>query len=263
MSDPDGAKSACAFGSAMIPKDSQTSQGVPKKRKARVCAGTQNAEGVVADPPKPPLRDFLFERINGECTLFELVQALRGYFPEALAADAAFEQVDKIMAGWGGWADYFGTGMDYDAVGTTDEAKVQFRRLWRRVRFRRDKDPMQQALEKATAHPLQTLRSEKDPMPRYDRFVSLCAWLQVTRGNKPIYLPQRRLAKALSAAPTLVHEWLQMAMEDGFLKCVKKFPFGVRSAREYAFDVSRWEVLRDHAAAGCESFFRDAESVKP
>jgi len=233
-----------------VAQDSQDSQGFSRKRKDPAAPSSARAPGL-------NLKEII-EGSQGD--FFKFCRLLRAHFPEKTTAEHVFDFLDPHLQRWGGWARYFARDDDgRPGVEDSETALALMETYWRRIRFLPGKPPLQQALEKASAHPLGTLRGKKRATPKYDRFVSVCGWLQTTVGDAPVYLPERKMAELLNTSPALVHAWLRWALEDGFLKCVMRYPPGTRRANEYRFDTSRWDVLTRHAARSCAKSFREGE----
>ena len=199
----------------------------------------------------------LEERIDLEVVypppFFEFVRMVKGYWPEGKAAEEAFDAIEPIVRKFGAWPPT--TGGD---TPEGEEAFAQFTTTWRKVRYRPDETPLDNAAAKAKAYPLGTLRSQKRPVPKYDRFVSLAGWLQVTMGDRPIMLPCHGVDEILKTTPNMVSVWRQWAIEDGFLKVTKPHsfhPHGRSEATEFRFAVNRWACLAKVAQRGTQTAF--------
>jgi len=193
--------------------------------------------------------------------LFSFTRAVKSRFPEGARADDAFDQVDKIVRRLGGW-----DGLEWAEVADSEEAYDYFAHAWGRVRYRVDEGPLEQALAKATARPLSTARERGRKMPKYNRFVSVAGWLQVTAGDRNILLPVRQVAALLKTVQCRVSIWREWATKDGYLVVAKQHVFhggGVGRATEFRFDVSRWDCLRAAAALGCKAHFDFAQQHPP
>lgn len=198
--------------------------------------------------------------------LFAFTRAVKNWHTDGVQLDRAFNAVDGAMRRLGGWSV-----LGLDDVQDTESAYEFFTYAWDRVRFHADERPLQQALVKAKAYPLSTTRVHGRRMPKYDRFVSVAGWLQVTAGNRNILLPVRQVAELLSTDKyrTDKHRvsiWRELAKKDGFLAVAKQHVFrsgGVGRATEFRFDVSRWDCLRAAAALGCKAHFDFAQQHPP
>jgi len=194
--------------------------------------------------------------------LFTFTRAVKGWYEEGVELDRAFDAVDRAMHLLGGW-----TILGLDEVPDAETAYECFTHAWGRVRFRGDEGPLEQALAKAKAYPLSTARERGRKMPKYDRFVSVAGWLQVTVGDRNILLPVRQVASLLKTVPCRVSIWRELAKKDGYLAEAKAHVFhgklGVGRATEFRFDTQRWGCLQAAAASGCAAHFDFTQQHPP
>lgn len=167
------------------------------------------------------------EGMEWKTELWEFTRLLRGWVKEGTKADAMFSAADKVVRKHGGWWDVFSL--------EDEEAYTEFCLTWKKIRWRPDESPLQNALKKADAYPVKAPHQEKRsrPTPGYDRFISFAGWLQVTMGDRPIYLPVREVAKMLKTDIRMVSMWRQMAIDDGFLVVSQEHNFAARKATEF------------------------------
>jgi hypothetical protein len=199
------------------------------------------------------------ERVRREYSdweqFFQFVRLVQGYYPEGQDPEPVFDKIAPVFRGWKGWGTYFSD------IGSDEEAYTQFVHLWKKVRYRADETPLQNAEKKAMALPLGTARGQKRPMPQYNRFVSLAGWLQVSMGDRPIKLPCREVAEVLKSTPKMVSFWRQWAIEDEYLVKVKDHtyrPGGKGEATSFRFNVCRWPILEKAADKNCGRSFDEA-----
>jgi len=194
--------------------------------------------------------------------LFAFTRAVKGWYEEGVESDRAFDAVDRAMHLLGGW-----TILGLDEVPDSEAAYEFFAHGWGRVRYRGDAGPLEQALARAKAYPLSTARERGRKMVKYDRFVSLAGWLQVTVGDRNILLPVRQVAALLKTVPCRVSIWRELAKKDGYLAEAKAHVFhgklGVGRATEFRFDTARWDCLQAAAASGCAAHFDFTQQHPP
>jgi len=190
--------------------------------------------------------------------LFAFTRAVKTWHKEGVQMDPAFDKADRAMRRLGGWGI-----LELDDVQDAETAYECFAHTWARVRFDSDEGPLEQALAKAKARPLSTAREHGRKMPKYDRFVSLAGWLQVTAGDRDILLPVRQVAALLSTVQCRVSIWRGLATKDGFLTVVEPHNRGRGRATRFRFDTSRWACLMAAAASGCKAHFDFAQQHPP
>ena len=177
--------------------------------------------------------------------MWRLARMVYGYFKEGTPPEWAFDQVDQVIRSKGcDWA----TALQDPELTDSEDAYVEFESLWRKVRIPPNKTPLAAALEKAEAYPLKTNRSEKRAAPKYDRFISVVAWLQVSMGDQDIMVPCHTFDTLLQTSALMISRWRRWALADRYVvitamhECdVKKF--ADRKATHFRFDVTRWPDL--------------------
>ncbi len=195
--------------------------------------------------------------------LFAFVYLLRGD-DELVSLDpgAAWDLVDGLLRRIGRnpsgdhWTTHLGVG--------PNDAEVEFRDLWVRIRCPYGENPLQEALRRADAEPTPIGRTNY--AQSYIRFVSLCAYAQVTLGAKPIGLPQDVLARPymLGISQRNVGRYIASTVKDGFMRRVgDPKHFGNSQAHQgrgrcatYLVDLSHWPHLARQAAEGTAEMFR-------
>src|SRR5262249_43564417 len=85
--------------------------------------------------------------------------------------------------------------------------------------------PLEQAAAKAMAFPIGAPDNKRRNMPKYNGFLSLVFWLQDQRGDHPIYLSCREVARVLKSTPRMVNHWRNIAVEDGVIEKVRDHSF--------------------------------------
>jgi hypothetical protein len=153
------------------------------------------------------------------------------------------------------WEEWFGI--------SREEAKTEWLSLWPKFRFPAGQTPLDAAVLLARRTALipcdevcdRRIIDRKNPTVGYCFFLSVCGHLQALVGDKPIFLPQELLAKALRVKGRTISRWRQWAVDDGMLRQTAR-P-GRRRAAEYRFDVSRWNVLENKAPPGTAEGFLD------
>lgn len=126
----------------------------------------------------------------------------------------------------GGWAD------------TQDEFVARFCDAWLNIRFLPGEGPLDAAARRAAEQPL-PLESAATA-PGYVRLVTLAAYLQVARGDRPVYLPCRKLGDRLGLDRTTVSKFLRLAVSEGILEPVRSYRPSERKANEFRVDLSLW-----------------------
>jgi hypothetical protein len=183
--------------------------------------------------------------------LWTFTRAIRSHYPEAAAPhEVFFDQIQPEIARRGGWG-ILGTILDLE------EIYLEFVCNWDAVRYRIGETPLENALAKAEAHPLQPRRASKYPefLARYSKFVSIAGWLQVTMGDRSVFLPVGKLSQILGVQPMTITRYRQTAEADRYLRVVKEHAYSKGLATEFRFDVSRFEILRGKAQSGAEARF--------
>jgi hypothetical protein len=111
-----------------------------------------------------------------------------------------------------------------------------------RVKMAKGQGPLDWAMSCAAQYPLTD--PEDLGFERYNRFLSIAGWLQVQRGNAPVYLPVEKLAKLLGVSARQVSTWRALAQRQGLL--TETCPYRFRQkATEFRFAVERFGVLRE------------------
>jgi hypothetical protein len=111
-----------------------------------------------------------------------------------------------------------------------------------RVKFAHGGGPVDWAVLMASQHPLSD--PEGLELERYNKFLSVAGWLQVSQGKRPIILPVDLLSSALEVSPRMISHWRQRAMRQGILREVRRHIAHVR-ATEFVFDIDRFSILRE------------------
>lgn len=265
---------------ATRPGHDRGTQDIQTHRTLRTPNETQrNAAGTFSDENAPaasfwdlPLVEFIPEALRrcaetswaGWSTLWQFTRMINGYFDPGTDADEAFDAVDAVVQGLGGWAKVFADFEGFEPIEDDEQAYAEFSELWKKIRFRPDEGPLYQAEWKSLGSPLRTSRGKTRRLPGYERFVSFAGWLQVIMGDNPIYLPCRAVAERLHTTKRMVSVWRAWAVEDGILVKTRDHAFrsGAKGrATEFRFDVSRWECLREAAQDGTQAAFDAAEAM--
>jgi hypothetical protein len=130
---------------------------------------------------------------------------------------------------------------DFPGVYSTEDAQVEFLRLWEIIQFGPNETPLEVAFERAKANPV-AIDTALIKTNGYQLFISLAFWLQKIIGEyHNIYLPCRQLAVILSCEPRTISRYRQFAIKDKFLKVEKNHSFNSRSksgeATEFRFNL--------------------------
>ena len=113
-----------------------------------------------------------------------------------------------------------------------------------RVKMAKGQGPLDWAISCAAQYPLTD--PEDLGLERYNRFLSIAGWLQVQRGNAPVYLPVEKIAKLLGVSARQVSTGRTLAQRQGLL--TETCPYQLRKrATEFRFAVERFGVLRERA----------------
>ena len=230
-----------------------------------LCLGMSKTK---ANPAEAAIEELLAKVIGEEAmlgpihaTLWSFVRGLRGAFAANVSSEAVWDVANRVVQRQGGWADVF-EGIGWSQLDDDEDFYTEFIDLWDRVRFFDGQNPLDQALAKARAWPLSAGGAHR--MPKFNRFISLAGWLQVTMGDRAICLPCRKVAELLKTTPNMVSLWRRMAISEGFLKVVRSHTFrsqGKSEATDFRFDVSRWKCLSKVAQCGCGVAFDLAEFI--
>lgn len=215
--------------------------------------------------PEPPNLSRLIIEVHQEwrkrtarrgSPIFTFTRALRSKLDETTTIDQVWPTLARIVSRCGGWP------LNFPGVADERDAFAAISEAWERIRYREGAGPLENALVKAVAKPLGVPRGDR--APGFNEFISLCAWLQVTVGNKPICLPCKKIAELLGVAPITISTWRRWAVLDNYLVQVREHAFRkagtLTRATEFRFDVSRWDLLSQKAAPGCALAFRDPET---
>lgn len=131
----------------------------------------------------------------------------------------------------------------------SEDGRVELLTNWDKVRFLPGRDPVDNAIERAEREPLDfdpdniTLNTDG-----YKRFLSVAGWLQVVVGSDHIKLPVRLMGARLGVTRNTANGYCNAALADGYLELKReaRHRHGGRSlAREYVFDVQRFDCLAD------------------
>jgi len=174
--------------------------------------------------------------------LWTFTRAVRSFYGEDVDPHEIFFKVESIIFRKGGW-DILNTGL------AAADIYFEFVCNWARVRYKIGETPLGNALEKAQAHPLRPERASRYRafLARYSSFVSLAGWLQVTMGDHSILLPCEKIGDLLGEDKKTISRLRQIALEDEYLREIRKHSFARRRATEFRFNVSRFAVLHEMA----------------
>jgi len=111
-----------------------------------------------------------------------------------------------------------------------------------RVKFAHGMGPLDWAAAMARQYPLSD--PENLQLERYNRFLSIAGWLQVSQVEKPIVLPVEKIAKQLGVTAQHVSNWRQRAQRQGLLSEVKRY-VAHKQATRFRFAVERFSILRE------------------
>ena len=175
---------------------------------------------------------------------WHLVREATRFFPPRTDPDTAFQRLKEAVEKHGTWDDVFSECPWYDLQDLYESFAVYFKK----VRYIPGREPLEQALEKADTWPLHTDRGQRFPCPKYERFISLAGWLQVTVGDMTIKLPVEKVGALLGADPKQVSRWRIMGKKDEYLTVVRPHkrpgPDGQSGeATAFRFDISRFPIL--------------------
>lgn len=221
---------------------------------SRLSDGASTAEAIVDAALKEHHAHAIADSVNASgryhTPLWSFVRAIRSFYAEEVEADAVFDELEPEIIRRGGWG-VLGTGL-------TDEAVyLEFACNWSSIRYRSGETPLENALGKAERFPLTPDRAIGHPrlLIGYSRFVSIAAWLQVTMGDRPIFLPVRNLACLLEVAEMSISRYRQMAEEDGYIRTLQPACRERHRATKFRFDISRFEILLRHSQPGTREGF--------
>jgi hypothetical protein len=111
-----------------------------------------------------------------------------------------------------------------------------------RVKFAHGLGPLEWAVKMSCQYPLSD--PEDLQIERYNKFLSIAGWLQVSQHDKPIVLPVAKLASELGVTPQIVSNWRQRAQRQGLLKEVARY-VAHKQATRFRFAVERFSILRE------------------
>ncbi|MCX5658621.1 MAG: hypothetical protein NTW19_02735 [Planctomycetota bacterium] len=160
------------------------------------------------------------------------------------------EYLDLVWAGW--------LGVDRETAATA------FLSCWDRVRCLPGYGPVDYAIQRATAVPINWLANNLSiDTAGYRRFLSVAGWLQVTAGNANIVLPVHLLSKKLKTTTMSVSRYRTAALADKYLIFAKAHRWhskggSANAATEYRFNVGLVPVLKQAAQAGTVEAFGEA-----
>jgi hypothetical protein len=113
-----------------------------------------------------------------------------------------------------------------------------------RVKYAKGGGPLEWALLMSSQPEYQLSDPEDLRIPRYNQFLSIAGWLQVSQHDKPIVLPVAKLASELGVTPQIVSNWRQRAQRQGLLSEVKRY-VAHKQATRFRFAVERFSILRE------------------
>jgi hypothetical protein len=122
---------------------------------------------------------------------------------------------------------------EYDEEFQTDSRGL-FIRVWLQMRFPPGADPLLTAKAFADRTPM-SLRF-KAPMkdkPDYRHLLSICYHLQMLMGDKPVALPQDRLAQIVGKSQQTISGYLAVAERSGIIKKVSRHNFNANLAAKF------------------------------
>jgi len=185
---------------------------------------------------------------------FQFIRALKGHqVLKRCSAAEAHRQVVAVARRYGMQLDL----PDLDLV--EEEGEVAFHALWERVRFPMDTDLVESACTLAGRG---MLRTQTERPGRYARFLTIAALLQLQVGQKPIFLPTRKLAHHFPAEPNSICAWTRWARADQVLVLTQRHEFhpgGGSRAAEYVFGLHLWPDVLPKLAALLNLPLRDAD----
>ncbi len=206
--------------------------------------------------------------------IFDFTRALRGH-PELSSFEnkpaKAFALIEKHIRDTWGYSKHEDPWLELFSHDKPD-ARAAFVEAWQEIRFHVGQDPLEQARDRARQMRLwikpdtKDLRSIDEEEPRsehdYEFFVSLAGWLQVSMGNRPIYLPCIAVGELMGVSPCTISRYRRWAVKDQYLRETKPHQFrsgGGGEATEFRFNVSLYPVLSDKAQWGSASAFAALE----
>lgn len=107
-------------------------------------------------------------------------------------------------------------------------------------------DPLELAIEYATQSPVKV---QGPNSPWYTKIIAIAYHLQTINGNRDIYLPQQRIAKALRVSQPIISAYLSVAVQKGLLSVVSGYSRDMKIAKHYRFNLDRFSADREEIAA--------------
>lgn len=186
--------------------------------------------------------------------VFHFVRVLRSSPDlEKLSAKKALQEVERVLAAWAAAnAEKGGARALADAAWRRwfslepERARVDFIDGWGKVRCPAGRRPFHEAWHRAQTEPIEFGPDQLSiDSSTYRRLLGFAAWLQVTNGQEPIFLPIKHVGPLLDVSPTMVSKYIRFAVTDGFVRVVEKHT--AKKAARIVFDVRRIPPLKAKA----------------
>jgi len=118
-----------------------------------------------------------------------------------------------------------------------EDEQFQIVNEWDEVRYVTGEGPLNKALLLAVDHPVPRKSNLARRFNRYAEFLSFAGWLQVVRGEEPIYLPQHKIAGVFGCDRSMIRNLIHAAITEGYLTIVKSHT--PRAATRFKFDLDK------------------------
>ena len=183
-------------------------------------------------------------------TFTRIVKSYFNFKNVVIDVDEAFNEANAVMTDWGGWVNYFDVFDD-------EEAYDEFESNWNKIRFLFGETVLDKAMLQANEYPLDL---EQVALPRYQLFISMVGWLQVSAGDNYILLPCKNVSDAFTRHGIECNKMSVSRMRDraeqaGYLREVSRHKFDPKDpqaekrATRFRFDLSHFSILVEAAEA--------------
>jgi hypothetical protein len=111
-----------------------------------------------------------------------------------------------------------------------------------RVNYAKGMGPLDWATAMASQYPIEDPAGLK--LERYNRFLSISFWLQMSQGDKPIVLPVEKIAALLGVTPSQVSNWRQRAQGQQLLHQTAPY-IAHKRGTQFRFATERFPIFRE------------------
>lgn len=249
-------------------QDTQESQGTQATQASKVPQETQAPQSLQgnerslkqAPSPTLPLEDYILEaaRIDAEWLRRSEGKGRRAgwEFVRALKARPDLRAKRTALAAWKSIAPAItkllegspcpGTEHLREIGSAEGDLAATFVLNWKKCRMVYGETEIDRASELAKLYPLSRGDDEDlfEHLESYRRVLSLAGWLQWVRGDRPIFLPVRKVGELAGCSHERAAELIRLACSEGYLAPGERSDRAQRRAAEFRFRVEFFPMLR-------------------